>query len=290
MPHRFLLFLLCAALALPAPLARGQSPDFASALSGSKYPLTLKVKDLNRGWCRVTLGNSASLSVTAPQGFSQALLDNFTRPNFYYTKGETVSIGTEMFLVAYHPVAAGRSDAALNAAHSDAPSLEMSLVLSLVNVRQIAEMGDVQAFTPQTLEDVQKQVALAAEAASASNLKQIALAFTRYTQDNDEKLPPMQNAAITKKAIFPYVKNDNVFQYPQTHEPYLPNTSLSGRTLASFDSPSAMVIYYEAVPAPDGTRGVAFLDGHVKRIPESQWPALKAASHVSDTRQGTIMP
>ena len=78
MPRRFLLLLLCAAFALPAPLAWGQSSDFASALSGTTHPLTLKVKDLNRGWCRVTPGASASLSVAAQQGFSQVLLDNPT--------------------------------------------------------------------------------------------------------------------------------------------------------------------------------------------------------------------
>jgi len=94
----------------------------------------------------------------------------------------------------------------------------------------------------------------------------------------------MQSAAVTKKAIFPYVKSDDVFQYPMTHEPYLPNKSLSGRSLASFNSPSDMVAYYEAVPTPGGTRAVLFMDGHVKRIPESQWPALKAASHVPDAR------
>ena len=37
-------------------------------------------------------------------------------------------------------------------------------------------------------------------------------------------------------------------------------------------------------------RFLLFLDSHVKRIPAGQWPALKAVSHVSDTRQGTIMP
>ena len=31
-------------------------------------------------------------------------------------------------------------------------------------------------------------------------------------------------------------------------------------------------------------RFLLFLDGHVKRIPESQWPALKAASHVPGAR------
>jgi prepilin-type processing-associated H-X9-DG protein len=41
-----------------------------------------------------------------------------------------------------------------------------------------------------------------------------------------------------------------------------------------------MVVIYEDSPAPDGTRGVAFLDGHAKRINESDWPAIKKASKI----------
>ena len=34
----------------------------------------------------------------------------------------------------------------------------------------------------------------------------------------------------------------------------------------------AWSIYYEASPAPDNTRALCFLDGHVKRVPEAEWP------------------
>lgn len=156
----------------------------------------------------------------------------------------------------------------------------MELTLSLINVRQIAEVGDVRAFTPETQEEAQQQAEAANNRLSLSNLKQIGLAMIQYVQDYDEKLPPMKSAAVAKKALYPFVKDDAVFQQPQTHEPYQPNTSLSGRSLASFERPAEMVIYYEAGPAPDGTRGVVFLDGHARRIRESEWPALKSASHV----------
>jgi prepilin-type processing-associated H-X9-DG protein len=39
-----------------------------------------------------------------------------------------------------------------------------------------------------------------------------------------------------------------------------------------------VVAFYEASPAPDGTRAVLFLDGHVQVIPETEWPRLKRAS------------
>ena len=158
------------------------------------------------------------------------------------------------------------------------------LTLSLINIRQIAGLDDVRAFTPQTLEAARQQAEAAYQSQSLINLKQLGLELSQYMQDNDERLPPMQSAAATQKAIYPYIKSDAVFVHPRTHQPYQPNSSLSGRTLASFADPATMVVYYEPAPAPDGTRGVVFLDGHAKRIREDQWPALKAASHVPNPR------
>ncbi len=60
MPHRFLLFLLCAVLVLPAPLAWGQTADLQAVLSGVQHPLTLKVKDLDSSWRQVSLGTPES--------------------------------------------------------------------------------------------------------------------------------------------------------------------------------------------------------------------------------------
>jgi len=286
MPRRFLLLLLCAALALPAPLAWGQSADFASALSGTTRPLTIKVKDLDVSWRQMSIAKSTSMDLFSL--FALGSRAQGPKLDLYYTRGETVTMAGETFLVAYRSLPSPALLAALTDGTAPQPAAPQTpdtvLSLSLVNVRQIGSLDGIQAYTPLTPAEAQAQNAQEDEAASVSNLKQLGLAMSQYMQDSDEKLPPMQSAAVTKKAIFPFVKSDDVFQYPQTHEPYLPNTSLSGRSLASFNSPSDMVIYYEAVPAPDGTRGVAFLDGHVKRIPESEWPALKSASHVPDTR------
>ncbi len=139
---------------------------------------------------------------------------------------------------------------------------------------------------------------------SVNQLKQIGLALLMYAQDYDEMLPPMQNAATVKRALLPYVRgNEAVFADPLTHQPYQPNPSLSGRRRMSFSvgggrdsrgkripprsyradipGPAAQVVaFYEASPAPDGTRAVLFLDGHVQVIPEAEWPRLKRASKI----------
>jgi prepilin-type processing-associated H-X9-DG protein len=99
-----------------------------------------------------------------------------------------------------------------------------------------------------------------------------------YTQDYDNVLPPMKDAATVKKALLPYVKNDAVFAHPGTKEPYAPNPILSGRKMAHIANSVEMVALYEATPAPDGKRGVVFVDGHAKRVQEEEWARLKRAS------------
>lgn len=283
MPRRFLMFLLCAVLALPAPLAWGQTADLQSVLSGVQHPLTLKVKDLDSSWRQISLGTPDNSLLSLLRG-GIGLASTSITPLF--TKGETVSIAGETFLIGYHhTLSRGELEEVMQNGNPSSATLpvqtpDMVLTLSLVNIRLISGLDDVRAFAPLTPEDARRQADAAYESRSLSNLKQIGLAMAQYIQDNDEKLPPMKSAAVTKKALFPFVKTDAVFQQPQTHDPYLPNTSLSGRSLASFKDPSSMVIYYEAGPAPDGTRGVVFLDGHARRIRESEWPALKSASHV----------
>jgi len=281
MPRRLLMLLLCAALALPAPFAWGQAAppaaDFQSALSGTGHPLTLKVSDLDTSWRRVFIGKPLDTSIFL-LGQSRDAFSAASNP--YYTRGQTETVGGETFLVAYRYVPPVPADASGEPPPPPVQTPDTTLTLSLINVRQISSLDGVQVVTAQTQAEAQQAQNAAYDAQSQSNLKQIGLGLIQYTQDSDENLPPMQSAAVAKTAIFPYIKSEAVFRQPQTHEPYQPNTSLSGRSLASFNSPSTMVIYYEASPAPDGTRGVLFFDGHAKRFPEAEWPALKAASHV----------
>lgn len=283
-PLRLLfVFLSLAVLARPAACQNGDLKplDLKDLLSGGSVPLTRALKDLDGSW--------RSLSVSSPSDAANpataylALLSGGTAPNTYYTQGNVVTLGTETYIVAYRPKTAKIDFAALmqNGGNNLPKPAKLTsgtpLLLSLLNLRTLGSLSDIQPFS---LEEELKSSATNVSEPSIANLKQIGLAMTEYTQDYDEKLPPMQSAAAVQKALFPYVKKADVFQQPQTHEPYLPNTSLSGRSLASFDNPATMVVYYEAGPGPDGMRAVLFLDGHAKLIHESEWPALKAASHI----------
>ena len=126
-----------------------------------------------------------------------------------------------------------------------------------------------------------KQRATAQQASSSSNLKQLALGIIQYTQDHDEKLP---DADKWVDEIYPYVKTEAIFRDPSAPAgekwSYAYNSTLSGVSLAKFDSPSSTVMLFESklgvknandtgesIPMPGRHQGgtdYALADGHVK--------------------------
>jgi prepilin-type processing-associated H-X9-DG protein len=138
---------------------------------------------------------------------------------------------------------------------------------------------------------------------SLVHLERLGIALRMYAQDYDETLPPMQTPAAVKKALYLYVrKNDVVFLDPRTSQPYEPNPSVSGKAAATagrytrraggkqgryilmtkrqIPRPGETIGLYELTEAPDGTRGVLFLDGHVARVSEADWQRLKRISGI----------
>jgi len=152
MPRRFPLLLLCAALVLPAPLAWGQSPDFASALSGTTRPLTIKVRDLDSSWRQMTVAKSTGMDLFSL--FALGSRAQGPKLDLYYTHGETVTAGGETFLVAYRSLPSLALLAALTDGNTPQPAAPQTpdtvLSLSLVNVRQIGSLDGIQAYAPVT--------------------------------------------------------------------------------------------------------------------------------------------
>ena len=114
---------------------------------------------------------------------------------------------------------------------------------------------------------------------SVASLRELGAGLQNYLEDHDGILPPMQDAIAAKAALKDYASIAN-FSHPGTKEAYMPNAILSGKKLAHITNPAAMVAFYEAHPAADGKRAILFLDGHVKRIKEAEWPLVKRASRV----------
>lgn len=307
MKHRFIrsplrALLLCATALLPsvsAPVfAQTTESAFSAVLRGTDTPQTMRASALTSQWRR--------FSRTGEHSGLTALLEREANlpPVAYFTRGETVSVGAESFLIAYRavPVAPPLSNTTseeeiLKPMETSALRLKADtvLTLSLLNLRTIGDLNDVQAF--ETSRDIidekeQKRLELLQSAeASETNLKQIGLGLMQYVQDYDEILPPMRSVqskaeitepqgklATVQSVLQPYIKSADVFAHPITRELYQPNMALSGVSLASVENPAQVIAFWEKSPY-EGKRAVLYLDGHVKREPIENWPQILAISN-----------
>jgi prepilin-type processing-associated H-X9-DG protein len=112
------------------------------------------------------------------------------------------------------------------------------------------------------------------------NLKNMTLAAMEYYQEKNNIYPDMRNSGTVQKALLPFRQKNATFFDPITKLPYLPNPFLSHKSANSVHDPNMMILFYEARPASDGTRGVAFADGHAAAVLEREWPRLKRMSHM----------
>ena len=284
----FMLFLLLAALPAWGQDTEGQAQQpmtFKQLLSGSAAPLSMKLKDLNGDWRRMSVSGPSEISMGGLMGMLTSMFSGMGMGGgVYYTRGDTVAIGSETYIIAYSTKPRKFTAAEISASKPPPPEKltpDTTLTLSLLNQRTIGSFTDIEPF------DLNEEIGASATASddsatttSTSNLRQMDLALQMYAQDYDEVLPPMKDMASVKQLLMPYVKNEAVFTNPITNQPYQINTILSQHKLGHIPDPAAMVVFYEDSPASDNTRGVAFMDGHAKRISESQWPALRRESKI----------
>jgi hypothetical protein len=107
-------------------------PSLASVLSGNTVPTSIKLKDLTPEWRAMSTNGQFEF------GNFQAFIGIFGGGSFatnYYTKGQTIGVGSETYIVAY---------SLLSLVDKVAP--EMSLNLSLLNLKTIGSMSNIRAF------------------------------------------------------------------------------------------------------------------------------------------------
>jgi hypothetical protein len=68
---------------------------------------------------------------------------------------------------------------------------------------------------------------------------------------------------------------------PSSKTPYLYNQNLSGKSIGTFDDPTATIVFYDPAPYPDGSRCVAYLDGHVETLTAEQWAKASAKAGIA---------
>jgi hypothetical protein len=281
--------------------------DFQELISGKQAPLTRQLKDLDDSWRQVAISGQyemADLMKSWTNLFAANLYDNL-----YYTQGKTVRVNDETYVVAYRLASSaeplnlmslleGVMGSVSGVAGGDCEAIaspekitpETKVTLSLLNLKTIGSLNNVRPFDLETdlalLEKTEKQAQEACEQANLaamdsqveSNLQSLGSALRSYAEQNEQQLPDMSDLETVKLALQEFVYDESVFYHPETFEPYLVNSSLSGKNLAELDEGEEIVAFYEASPAADGTIGVVYTDGVCQRISAEDWEAVKETS------------
>lgn len=123
------------------------------------------------------------------------------------------------------------------------------------------------------------------QAATLSNIKQLALGTLIYENDYDDLMPLAQSTAQVAKEIEPYIKTETVWK---TLNPnggrILFNTNLSAVNSSSIPDPAKTPMFFEQNAWPDGRRAVAYTDGHAKLEDQVAWQALQPLLHTKFPR------
>ena len=151
-------------------------------------------------------------------------------------------------------------------------------LLAQPNADQVTSVAGLSVFAlalsrPKALES---SVALNQRVMCAQNVRQCGLAMIMYAADYDDvmKVPPAQ--AEVRKALAPYLKNDDLWKCPTTNQiAYSFNVNLAGKSFTSVDNPVNTVMFYEGSKGKldfrhDGIANVCFCDGHVKALNADQ--------------------
>ena len=284
--------LILTALFALTTIALADTATFEQVLSGKDFPLTYKLKDLDANWRRFTA--STGVDAANPLNAVRAMYGS-TSANYYYTKGQTVAIGGESYLVAYRWQSKALDMAAMQVAmrggqppELEKPTATTTLALALLNLRSAGSLGDIRPFNLEAElgggeaaagGDDDKQ-AQATNEASLKNLRQIGVALLTYISER-KVIPTLTDTKTAREELVLYLRNKDVLNLPGTQKPYAVNPSLTGRKPSEFDKEDKVVVFYEPTVGADGTRGVLFLDGHADRIAEQQWKKLKEISQIS---------
>ena len=260
------------------------SADFKTFLSGTSLPLTLRFKDLTADFRRVVISAQNDSFATYMQMMGAA---TGIEMGVYYTRGETVNIGDETYLIAYRPQMPVDAQAMRNMGHGDPvvqakPTLNTSLSLSLLNLRTAGSFNDVRPY------DIKRDIQTAAEGVAASTRTLVILGRgMRQAIHNTGEIVPHVGKSVTpelRRAFYPHVHDERTWRNPIDNTWYVPNPAISRLNLNKLTNSKYLPAFYEKEPAGDKTRGVVFLDGHVERLSPERWERFQKVKPIMRTR------
>ncbi len=120
------------------------------------------------------------------------------------------------------------------------------------------------------------QVLADSQAKTLSNAKQLATATQLYLSDNDEVFPPFKKPNALHGAILPYVRNNKSWQSLNPKGgTFQYNLRLAAQEIRLVKDPGKVPLFFEPNAWADGTRAVAFADGHAKFVSASDWKGMQ---------------
>ena len=272
---------LCIAVVALGAAQMCSAAELRDVLTGKVYPLSVKAGDLDRSWVRLTPVGDTTLGWTQMYA---ALLGG--QAAVYYTRGDTVQAEGEIYLVAYGRQIDQRTLAEMMRRGAEPMLLEpitaeTRLTLSLLNLRSARSLTNIQPFHLSE-ETAQQKAWLESQqqARSLGNLKNLAVALQMWLADHEDMVPDLSSMEAVGTTLDEYVKNRTVFTHPVTGQPYGVNSSLSGLRVLEVRDISNTAVFYEQTTWSDGTRGVAFLDGHAARVSPERWQQIKRISGI----------
>lgn len=149
------LFLIVALLIMTVP-SSAQTSDFIALLQGKTHPTTLQLKNLTADWRRVSFdpsGGSQGMGNILQMVYSMMGMGNSSAGAKCYTKGDTVEIGGQLFLVTYKVPSKpfdismfANPEAMKNATQPMALTPDTKLVLTLLNFKGTNGVYNIRAF------------------------------------------------------------------------------------------------------------------------------------------------
>jgi hypothetical protein len=163
-------------------------PSLANILSGNSIPTTVKLKDLTPEWRAMSTNGQFEFGnfQTVFNSFGGGLL-----ATSYYTKGQTVTVGSETYVVAYSLLSL-----------ADKVSPDVPLNLSLLNLRTIGTMSNIRSF------DVAKETKILEKQLSTLQLSNVFDPTKIMDSDKDKEkvepetptvTPPVKKPSVRKK-------------------------------------------------------------------------------------------
>ncbi|MBI9017582.1 MAG: hypothetical protein JEZ07_10020 [Phycisphaerae bacterium] len=148
------------------------------------------------------------------------------------------------------------------------PDLEKNIASQIIKTLVFKQQGDllVMTLSAEKIDSlineiigpiIKKEFNLAVDKRCMTNLKQVAISMFVWSADHQDKWPTSFEILISEVQL-----GSEILNCPLTKEKYVYRASDFGKAQAD----SRMILAYDRIPHEDGSRCVAFADGHVEKV------------------------